>query len=113
MKGGGVGKKDQIKNKSKTYNTGDSLIVTDSTTDPAVSGLFKAERTGCQIVQILWSHHLESREVGIVRTPLRRLVCCRFRAKPKGCNIDMATLLSSYRPIHDRFLCNTEYRSTV
>ncbi|RYP11407.1 hypothetical protein DL764_000061 [Monosporascus ibericus] len=39
----------------KTYNTRDSLVVTDPTTDLAVSGLSRGERTGSRVFQILWS----------------------------------------------------------
>ncbi|KAI1656839.1 hypothetical protein F4813DRAFT_112827 [Daldinia decipiens] len=42
--------------KCKTYNTGDSLVVTDPTTGPAVSGLSRGERTGSRVLQILWSY---------------------------------------------------------
>jgi hypothetical protein len=33
----------------KTYNTGDSLVVTDPTTSPALFSLTKGERTGSRI----------------------------------------------------------------
>jgi hypothetical protein len=39
-----------------TYNTGDSLVVTDPTTDPAVVGLSMGERTGSRAFQRLWSY---------------------------------------------------------
>ena len=42
-----------------TYNTRDSLVVTDPTTNPAVSGLTRGERTGSRVLQILWSYVLE------------------------------------------------------
>ncbi|KAI0015989.1 hypothetical protein F4780DRAFT_716112 [Xylariomycetidae sp. FL0641] len=48
------------KAKYKTYNTGDSLVVTDPTTDPAVSGLSMGERTGPRVLQILWSYVLDN-----------------------------------------------------
>ena len=44
--------------KTKTYNTRDSLVVTDPTTNPAVSGLTRGERTGSRVLQILWSYVL-------------------------------------------------------
>ena len=44
------------KAKKKTYNTGDSLVVTDPTTDPAHSGLTRGERTGSRTFQRLWSY---------------------------------------------------------
>ncbi|KAK1965738.1 hypothetical protein LY78DRAFT_711944 [Colletotrichum sublineola] len=43
----------------KTYNTGYSLIVTDSTTNPALIGLSMGERTGSRVFQWVWSYVLE------------------------------------------------------
>ena len=40
----------------KTYNTGDSLVVTDPTTNPALSGLTRGERTGSRAFQMVWSY---------------------------------------------------------
>ena len=40
----------------KTYNSGDSPVVTHLTTNPPVSCLYSAERTGSVIVKILWSY---------------------------------------------------------
>jgi hypothetical protein len=40
----------------KTYNSGDSLVVTHLTTNPPVSCLYMAERTGSLILKILWSY---------------------------------------------------------
>ncbi|KAH6632586.1 hypothetical protein F5144DRAFT_574557, partial [Chaetomium tenue] len=37
------------KKSKKTYNTGDSLVVTDPTTDPALTCLTRGERTGSRI----------------------------------------------------------------
>ncbi|KAI2473155.1 hypothetical protein F4781DRAFT_380730 [Annulohypoxylon bovei var. microspora] len=37
------------KGKKRTYNTGDSLVVTDPTTGPAVFSLSKGERTGSRV----------------------------------------------------------------
>ncbi|KAK0613873.1 hypothetical protein B0T14DRAFT_527194 [Immersiella caudata] len=34
-----------------TYNTGDSLVVTDPTTSPALTGLSMGERTGSRVLQ--------------------------------------------------------------
>ncbi|KAF3764909.1 hypothetical protein M406DRAFT_244362, partial [Cryphonectria parasitica EP155] len=42
----------------KTYNTGYSLMVTHLTTNPAVSGLFRGEQTGSQVLHYLWSYVL-------------------------------------------------------
>ncbi|KAF4973522.1 hypothetical protein FZEAL_9305 [Fusarium zealandicum] len=41
--------------KTKTYNTGDSLVVTDPTTNPALRSLTLGERTGPRILYELWS----------------------------------------------------------
>ena len=43
---------------AKTYNTWASLVVTDPTTDQAVTGLSMGERTGSRIPQYLWSYVL-------------------------------------------------------
>ena len=43
----------------RTYNTRDSLVVTDPTTDLAVAGLSMGERTGSRISQRLWSYVTE------------------------------------------------------
>ena len=48
--------KKKRKEKKKTYNTGDSLVVTDPTTDPALSGLSMGERTGSRVLHWVWSY---------------------------------------------------------
>ena len=53
MKGAKEGKK-----KCKTYNTGDSPVVTDLSTNPALSGLSMGERTGSRIFHWVWSYVL-------------------------------------------------------
>ena len=50
------GTKETVKEKEKTYNTGDSLVVTDPTTNPALSGLTRGERTGSRAFQMVWSY---------------------------------------------------------
>ena len=40
----------------KTYNSGDSLVVTHLTTSPPVHCLSKAERTGSPVLSVLWSY---------------------------------------------------------
>ncbi|KAK0743706.1 hypothetical protein B0T18DRAFT_328386, partial [Schizothecium vesticola] len=40
----------------RTYNTRDSLVVTDPTTSLAVAGLSMGERTGSRVFQCLWSY---------------------------------------------------------
>ena len=42
----------------KTYNSGDSLVVTHLTTNPPVHCLSTAERTGSSIFSVLWSYVL-------------------------------------------------------
>ncbi|KAF1850032.1 uncharacterized protein K460DRAFT_9624 [Cucurbitaria berberidis CBS 394.84] len=44
------------KRQQKTYNSGDSLVVTHLTTNPPVSCLSTAERTGSAEFKILWSY---------------------------------------------------------
>jgi hypothetical protein len=55
-KGGKVNLTLKTKKEERTYNTRDSLVVTDPTTDPAVAGLSMGERTGSRISQRLWSY---------------------------------------------------------
>ncbi|EGZ71706.1 hypothetical protein NEUTE2DRAFT_64480 [Neurospora tetrasperma FGSC 2509] len=43
---------------SKTYNTRDSLVVTDPTTSLALTGLSMGERTGSRVFQWVWSYVL-------------------------------------------------------
>ncbi|EGZ70399.1 hypothetical protein NEUTE2DRAFT_67071, partial [Neurospora tetrasperma FGSC 2509] len=40
----------------KTYNTRDSLVVTDPTTSLALTGLSMGERTGSRVFQRVWSY---------------------------------------------------------
>ncbi|KAF1850469.1 uncharacterized protein K460DRAFT_270036 [Cucurbitaria berberidis CBS 394.84] len=47
---------DRAKRMAKTYNSGDSLVVTHLTTNPPVSCLSTAERTGSAEFKILWSY---------------------------------------------------------
>jgi hypothetical protein len=44
------------KNLQKTYNSGDSLVVTHLTTNPPVHCLSTAERTGSSVFSVLWSY---------------------------------------------------------
>jgi hypothetical protein len=48
--------KSEQKHKTKTYNSGYSLVVTDPTTNPPISSLCMAERTGCPVLLSLWSY---------------------------------------------------------
>ena len=45
--------------KSKTNNTGDSHVVTHRSTNPAITCLYMAERTGCLAFTYLWSFVLD------------------------------------------------------
>jgi hypothetical protein len=45
-----------VKGAKTTYNTRDSLVVTDPTTSLAVTGLSMGERTGSRVFQYLWSY---------------------------------------------------------
>ena len=47
--------KKRKKREKKTNNTGYSLVVTDPTTNPALTGLTRGERTGSRIFQWVWS----------------------------------------------------------
>ena len=47
-------------NSAKTYNTRDSLVVTDLTTDLALTSLSRGERTGSRILLWIWSYVLSS-----------------------------------------------------
>jgi hypothetical protein len=52
--------------KTKTYNSGDSLVVTHLTTNPPVHCLYMAERTGSLIFSVLWSYVQETERFGII-----------------------------------------------
>ncbi|KAK3486175.1 uncharacterized protein B0T23DRAFT_408225 [Neurospora hispaniola] len=43
-----------------TYNTRDSLVVTDPTTSLALTGLSMGERTGSRVFQWVWSYVIVS-----------------------------------------------------
>ncbi|AEO57493.1 hypothetical protein MYCTH_2062976, partial [Thermothelomyces thermophilus ATCC 42464] len=45
-----------------TYNTRNSLVVTDPTTTRALSSLTRAERTGCRAFCWVWSYVLGASE---------------------------------------------------
>ena len=49
----------------KTYNTGDSPVVTDLSTDPAVGSLSKGERTGSRVLYRLWSYVVVESIIGV------------------------------------------------
>ena len=41
---------------NKTYNTGDSPVVTDLSTDPALTSLSRGERTGSRVLLWIWPY---------------------------------------------------------
>lgn len=51
-----VPQKEQTKKENKTCNTGYSLVVTEPTTNPAVTSLTMGERTGSRVFLCIWSH---------------------------------------------------------
>ena len=59
---------DDGQKRAKTYNTGDSPVVTDLSTDPAVSSLSRGERTGSRVFYCLWSYVLECRDAFALST---------------------------------------------
>jgi hypothetical protein len=50
----------QAKQKTKTYNSGYSPVVTHLTTNPPVHCLSSAERTGSSVLSVLWSYVKEN-----------------------------------------------------
>ena len=60
---------------AKTYNSGDSLVVTHLTTNPPVSCLYMAERTGSLIFMILWSYVKEWAFCSNISSLLKLLRC--------------------------------------
>ncbi|EGO55938.1 hypothetical protein NEUTE1DRAFT_47219, partial [Neurospora tetrasperma FGSC 2508] len=56
------------KGKRETYNTRDSLVVTDPTTSLALTGLSMGERTGSRVFQWVWSYVL-GRGPGLAYSP--------------------------------------------
>ena len=58
----------KYRQQKKTYNTGDSLVVTDPTTNPALSGLTRGERTGSRAFQMVWSYVM-------ILAPFQRYIC--------------------------------------
>jgi hypothetical protein len=52
-------RKKRKKTVNETYNTKDSLVVTDPTTDLALTSLSMGERTGSRVLQWVWSYVAE------------------------------------------------------
>ncbi|KAH8878817.1 hypothetical protein GQ53DRAFT_673347, partial [Thozetella sp. PMI_491] len=73
------------KDKKKTYNTGYSLVVTDPTTDPALAGLSRGERTGSRAFQWLWSY-----VKGLGPIPLFKTWC---RPRMVSANVDYTGII--------------------
>jgi hypothetical protein len=76
---------------AKTYNSGDSLVVTHLTTSPPVSCLNRAERTGSLVLKILWSYVKDWAAIGIyIPIPCPRLILepmklQHVRRRPRSC----------------------------
>jgi hypothetical protein len=51
------------KKSPKTYNSGDSPVVTHLTTNPPVRCLNRAERTGSLVFNVLWSYVKEKQNI--------------------------------------------------
>ncbi|KAF2241514.1 hypothetical protein BU26DRAFT_440338, partial [Trematosphaeria pertusa] len=68
------------KKKTKTYNSGYSLVVTHLTTNPPVRCLNMAERTGSLVFSVLWSYVLVIARFGINIWLIRRsgFICTRY-----------------------------------
>ena len=64
------GKKEKKKGEKKTYNTWDSLVVTDPTTSQALTGLSMGERTGSRVFQWVWSYVLIPSVLGAYKRSL-------------------------------------------
>ena len=53
------------KGNPKTYNSGNSPVVTHLTTNPPVNCLSRAEQTGSRVVNVLWSYVVENLRVEV------------------------------------------------
>ena len=52
-------RKKKDRKSAKTYNTEDSLVVTDPTTSSALTSLTRGERTGSRTFSWIWSYVLD------------------------------------------------------
>jgi hypothetical protein len=78
-----------------TYNSGDSLVVTDPTTNPPVSGLTMGERTGSRIFHYLWSY--------VLVIPLATVYKCSKSALAKYGEVrDLQCMLALPKRLHGR-----------
>ena len=67
----------------KTYNTGDSLVVTDPTTDPALASLTRGERTGSRVFWQVWSYVIDlAASCGILGGCFQARDVCEFNSLP-------------------------------
>jgi hypothetical protein len=64
--------KEWKKKTPKTYNSRYSLVVTHLTTNPPVSCLMSAERTGSNILMILWSYVIVTAPELLMKSELLR-----------------------------------------
>jgi hypothetical protein len=92
------------KRETKTYNSGDLLVVTHLTTNPPVSCLNRAERTGSLAFKILWSYVKKLKNYGIYKwkITLRRHGCVR-KVEPPALTLMLSVvdqLLSRPEPQH-------------
>ena len=73
-------RKKAVNAKTKTYNSGYSLVVTHLTTNPPVRCLNRAERTGSLVFNVLWSYVTVLAILSIIlysSQPARALKCSR------------------------------------
>jgi hypothetical protein len=71
------------KNKTKTYNSEDSLVVTHPTTNSPACGLSTAERTGSPVFHTLWSYVLKPTPMCLRSGDLRTGVPHKTRREQK------------------------------
>ena len=65
-------RKKAVNAKTKTYNSGYSLVVTHLTTNPPVRCLNRAERTGSLVFNVLWSY-VEEKQCSVIHIPITTL----------------------------------------
>ena len=66
--------------KAKTYNSGDSPVVTHLTTNPPISCLTRAERTGSRDLKILWSYVKARAEMVVYDAVMVELATSNWRS---------------------------------
>ena len=60
------GQKERHEKEKKTYNTRDSLVVTEPTTSLALTDFSMGERTGSRVFQWVWSYVMETRKKELI-----------------------------------------------